>query len=215
MASGKDRDLDIEGLYESIRTFNWARKRGGVGVHCRNGANRSAIWMVAYLVARCGVTPKEAFAYLHSLRHLVDISKQPDFGKYDPSVMLDTIADDLRKCIHNHTHHGFQRFPAPPWRVTDTASQPYTHPHPVHVPPIPWHPCLGSPAHGPWAYVRRPHSRSHGPGPHSSLLAPRTAAARMHRLEPPGLGHAASPTVPPPWGWLHAPTSHAPTKQRN
>ena len=70
-------------LFNALREFHAARTQGAVAVHCRNAANRSAIFAVAYLIAISGETVEICVFYAHKIRKLVDITswRQKD-GKH-------------------------------------------------------------------------------------------------------------------------------------
>ncbi len=46
----------------------------GVGVYCRNGANRSVAYLTGYLMARGGCSVEGAFGHAYQVRHLADLS---------------------------------------------------------------------------------------------------------------------------------------------
>ena len=48
---------------------------GEVLIHCRNGANRSAIWCVAYMMTDTGCNMQDAYAHLRRCRKIVNLER--------------------------------------------------------------------------------------------------------------------------------------------
>ena len=56
-------------------------KRGSALVHCSQGANRSAMAVCAYLIAKCDISAETAYMYLQRIRPIVEISN-PKWGNH-------------------------------------------------------------------------------------------------------------------------------------
>ena len=68
--------------YESlIRVALAIRNGNGALVHCRNGANRSAWWVIGYVMAACLVDFDPAYNYVCRLRALVELERYGDWEK--------------------------------------------------------------------------------------------------------------------------------------
>ena len=55
--------------------------QGGVGIYCRNGANRSPLGMIAFVMMVTGCSINEAICHVSSLRALTDI-REPKYGNF-------------------------------------------------------------------------------------------------------------------------------------
>lgn len=55
--------------------------QGGVGIYCRNGANRSPLGMIAFVMMVTGCSINEAICHVSSLRALTDI-REPKHGNF-------------------------------------------------------------------------------------------------------------------------------------
>ena len=71
--------IDISMLTNALQNLHSHVGRAGVGIYCRNGANRSSVVAAAYLMARTGLPATTVVLHLMALRPLVDVS-EPRYG---------------------------------------------------------------------------------------------------------------------------------------
>jgi hypothetical protein len=75
---------------------------GGGLVHCRNGANRSPVYVAAYLMAKTGCTATSACKHLRMLRPIVDVT-EPKYGNHVlPMTFLTESTDYLHRLFKNN-----------------------------------------------------------------------------------------------------------------
>ena len=79
-------------------------RRNGL-IHCAKGANRSGAFACAYIVAKTGVTARDAYDYLRSLRTIVELDTCRHGYKVRPLAWLMSIEADLHKIFEE------KRFP--------------------------------------------------------------------------------------------------------
>jgi hypothetical protein len=71
--------IDICVLTNALQKLHSHAGAAGVGIYCRNGANRSSVVAAAYLMARSGSPATQVVQHLMALRPLVDVS-EPRYG---------------------------------------------------------------------------------------------------------------------------------------
>ena len=79
-----------------LNNLHYYSLTGGIGVYCRNGANRSPLCMAAFLIARTGESIPNVVKHLQRVRALTDLN-EPAYG-FDvaPMQFLTNIEHDLR-----------------------------------------------------------------------------------------------------------------------
>ena len=71
--------IDVSVLTNALLVLRRHAGAAGVGIYCRNGANRSSIVAAAYLMARSRLPATQVVQHLMALRPLVDVS-EPRYG---------------------------------------------------------------------------------------------------------------------------------------
>ena len=85
----------FENLADGIIMLDSHMKRSGSAlVHCLQSANRTAIFLTAFIVAKCGVRVDDPVRYLKKLRPIVDIAKP------GPDMYVSPLA-----YLRNHEEH--------------------------------------------------------------------------------------------------------------
>ena len=64
--------LDVEILFEALVALHKHARRHGVGIYCRNGANRPPFVMIAFLVSMTGEKPETIEDHIRRLRLRLD-----------------------------------------------------------------------------------------------------------------------------------------------
>ena len=67
-----------------------------MGIYCRNGANRSPLAAVCYVIAATGCTRQEAIGHVSGLRKLTDLREAAHGFKIAPLDFLKRVEPDLQ-----------------------------------------------------------------------------------------------------------------------
>ena len=88
--------IDVEQFLSLLVEFDEEVETRGSGlIHCLQGANRSGVVLVAYLMGKCGCTLVDARRYACRLRPIIDISDPKHGNTVTPITFLGGLGDEI------------------------------------------------------------------------------------------------------------------------